>query len=107
MIEAYPNKDGTYYLDGKTYYLKEKIKSLGGKWDGRRWNIPKEAIEKIGAIEMFWVHHDAYCHESEGMTFASMAEINRGWKQMGCGYCDTYATYGPKVRIWQDTKKEE
>ena len=109
MIEAFPTKDGSYRLHGNTYYLRKKIKSLGGIWDGRWWIVPEGILSQINAVKMVMVGHDAHCHEDAGYCYASEKELEVGEKRMGCAKCDKPYICGDLVKIWpiQSKAKEK
>ena len=91
MIKAYPlfKNLGFFYLDGKTYSMRDRIKQLGGSWDGHHWVIPESIIESIPATKMYFVNVASHCHEPEMNAFATKVDVDRGLVNIGCSLCDS------------------
>jgi len=98
-VYAYKNKDGTFDLFGKTYNLKEKIKSVGGSWNGATWRISEESVLELKPLLMIKVRLDKHCHEEEGLHYATHKEVACGYMKVGCSHCDTSAICGKDVKI--------
>jgi len=105
MIKAYPDKNGSlFYLrtdrSSEIFYKKDKIKELGGKWFAGAWHVQEKVLKQIGAVKMIQVKHAAFCHEQEGLDWATEAEVIEGEKGgMFCGFCDS--RHNLKVKIWR------
>ena len=100
-INAYKIDDGLYALRGKTYPIKEKIKKHGGKWDGekKRWIVPRECVDAVGALRRVKVRVAAHCHEKEQIISVTHPEAESGIVRMGCGLCDSSFRCGDDVKI--------
>ena len=104
MIRAWKTVlPGIYRLSAdrtsETYYRKEAIKALGGRWRDNAWHLPEAALSMIGAQKMYLVTVAAHCHESEGKVCASQADVKRGLVMLGCAMCDRSERCGEDVQI--------
>lgn len=98
-MEAYRQKDGTYMLVGRTYVFREKIKSLGGRWDGNHWFVSEGSLRELGCQKMVRVRVAAHCHEEEQEILVPEKDVERGVHRMGCGWCDRSYLSGDDVKI--------
>ena len=100
-ITAWRTPDGLYALHGKTYPIKEKIKSFGGRWDAEKkcWFVSRECVDAIGALRMIRVRVPAHCHEKERIINVTHEEAEAGIVRLGCGWCDTSFRCGSNVSI--------
>ncbi len=111
MLRAYPSQGGLFRLIGdkssETYYKREKIKALGGQWDGRVWMVPQSAIKDLQAHRMVKIVASAHCHETETTMMATEEELAAGEMRLGCGFCDTSRACGWMVPIREIVNEED
>lgn len=88
-IVAYKRPDGTYYLDGNTYHARDRIKTAGGSWDGRHWNVTDAQRIALGYERMVWVTITG-CHvkPDRELVIESQAVIGAS-VQAFCDRCDS------------------
>ena len=104
LIRAFPKETGEYILtpdrSSETFYKKEIIKSLGGRWDGRHWVVFEEVLNKIGAYKMVRAIRESFCHTPEMEIFVTEGELNAGWTRGWefCSYCDSRWSQPIKLR---------
>jgi len=99
--QATRRSDGLYLLTGKTYWLRERLKAHGGRWDPKRkaWVVSREAAEEVGALFRTRVRVAAHCHEPEQEICVSHEEAEAGIVRLGCGRCDSSFRCGDDVPI--------
>lgn len=102
-ITAYYNAENdTFSLHGKTYHSRERLKSMGGKWDGLKWSVPlssAEELSKMGVLLMVKCKVDKHCHMDIETHYNTHKEVLCGYTREGCPKCDTPATCGDDVKI--------
>jgi hypothetical protein len=104
---AYLNPNGTFHLSGKqTYHWRDKIKSLGGAWDGKQWTVSREAVRQLKPLLHVKVRYAAHCHESAREGYATWKEVLAGAAREGCGMCDTTALCGGDTKILEILEPE-
>lgn len=106
LTAYYDRENNRFSLSGKTYHLKEKLKELNGKWDGKKWTVPLSAIHELKPLIMIRVVVDKHCHEDERETFVTHKEAICGYARMGCPRCDTPASCGDVVKILEVMDKD-
>jgi hypothetical protein len=98
MLQAWPQKSGDYLLiDGNTYYLREKIKAAGGRWDATRkhWTVTREEAVSLGAEIIVHVMRGPVCCEvnmgiESVRSPATESEVERGeTRVVFCQHCDS------------------
>jgi hypothetical protein len=93
-IQAWPRKDGMFFIVGKTFYDKDLLKRLGAKWnqEKRGWVGTRAAAEAVHADIMVRAKVAAYCHTPEAEIWVSEREVQQGMTDRNfCGYCDSHA----------------
>ena len=105
-VHAYRNDDGTYRLHGPTFHIKERIKELGGLWNGSHWNVPQSAVLQLKPLLMIKVRTAKQCHEDEHTMYATHKEVQCGYMRLGCSLCDTPASCGKDVEILEVIEKD-
>ena len=109
MIRAYPRADGTFRLDSdrssETYHIREKIKALGGHFEGRSWYVSEGALESLPVHRMYRVLLAEHCHTPEEAGYATEADIERGWTLGSCLRCDSFQQRVPIVRLLAPEEK--
>jgi hypothetical protein len=92
MITAIKNKSGQYELhsdkSSETFHIKDKIKALGGIWDGHYWTVDHSAIEALKIPIKHRVKVAAHCCMPEETTYAFKGDIDRGFVNCSCPMCD-------------------
>ena len=108
-LTAIKRKDGTYAIEGKTFYIKEKIKSLNGRWNPalKAWIVSPDVVDILGALRMYIVRVAPHCHEPERLIFVEDSDVKRGVHRMGCMLCDTSYRDGEDVPILEVIKEAE
>ena len=95
-MKAYPENNNLFRLvddkKGECFHLKDKIKSLGGKWNGKNWIVPKEALPELKAIQMIKAIIDGHCcfkGESQVVFISKKDYDNKLTKVRWCSRCDS------------------
>jgi len=97
-------RDGpTYNIHGNTYPIKDKLKALGGTWDGKKWSVVNtkenlDALRALGISLRVKAKRDAFCHESESIIYANSSDVQLGYTDKNfCGNCDSH--YRDRVKL--------
>lgn len=100
-VQATRRSDGLYFLSGKTYFLRHRLKAHGGRWDPERraWIVSREAAEEVGALFRTRVRVAAHCHAPEEVICVSHEEAEAGIVRLGCGRRDSSFRCGDDVPI--------
>lgn len=98
MIKAWKNRFGTYDLvdevgsKGETWDRREEIVRLGGVWqqDSGMWNVEAHAVDKLGALRVYGVIREPFCHERMMFMFADHLEVaDLKVRRNFCSGCDS------------------
>jgi hypothetical protein len=102
MIEA--RKENNKYIliadkSSETYYIKDKIKALGGIWDGQHWIVDSNALIELKIPKTLKCRVAAHCHMPEEKLWLNEWEIKQGKVRLGCSMCDCPTSCGSNVEI--------
>lgn len=91
MVKAFPIGGGQWCIRGDTFHMKEKIKAVGGMWDGKSWKCGEAALSIPGVVRMRFVMQGPYCHMPQQRVWASQSEVdNNKTRPSFCPMCDSH-----------------